>query len=140
LAKFTKTISNGDPLQLTGKTGTRRYMSPEVATSMSYGTPSDIFSLGATLYAAYAGEMPFAEHDLALHEQWMVAARDPSETADFLEQGFPSAWGMPKPVREFLLRMVHPRPETRPEALTVVEFFRDLPTKKGTGSKQCTVM
>lgn len=131
LAKFTQSLSNGDPQALTGKTGTRRYMSPEVATSNPYGAASDVYSLGATLYAAYSGESPFEMHDVVLHEQWMAAAPDTSQTEEFLLQGFPSAWGMPDSVRKFLLKMVHPIASRRPGSKEVVAFFQGQPTRKG---------
>lgn len=40
--------------------GTPGYLAPEVARGGWPGTASDVFSLGATLYAAVAGEPPFA--------------------------------------------------------------------------------
>jgi serine/threonine protein kinase len=44
-------------------TGTPAYLSPEAARGQVTGSPSDVFALGATLYAAVEGEPPFGRDD-----------------------------------------------------------------------------
>jgi hypothetical protein len=44
-------------------TGTPAYLSPEAARGQPTGSPSDVFALGATLYAAVEGEPPFGRDD-----------------------------------------------------------------------------
>eukprot|EP00911_Craspedida_sp_UC1_P002574 UC1_evm2s1908 len=123
LAKFAKAGTDANPAHHTSKTGTRRYMSPEVAVAEKYGTPADVYSLGACLYAAYTGDEPFVTHSVETHTMWMEAAKDPKQHTDFLQEGFGSAWGMAPNVRKFLLHMTHPDPSKRPNALQVVDFF-----------------
>ncbi len=47
-----------------GLVGTPLYMSPEQATSRPVGPRSDLFSLGAVLYAAATGQSPFEHHTM----------------------------------------------------------------------------
>ncbi|WP_434445251.1 protein kinase domain-containing protein [Lentzea sp. E54] len=47
----------------TGTVGTPAYFSPEVARGEDAGLPSDVFSLGATLYTAVEGGPPFGTAD-----------------------------------------------------------------------------
>ncbi len=53
--------------------GTPAYLAPEVAQGNSAGFPSDVFSLGSTLYAALEGTPPFGLHDNAIAQLHQVA-------------------------------------------------------------------
>ncbi|HEY0638592.1 MAG TPA: serine/threonine-protein kinase, partial [Pseudonocardiaceae bacterium] len=55
-------------------TGTPAYLAPEVARGGPPEAPSDVFSLGATLYAAVEGQPPFGTGDNALALLHAVAA------------------------------------------------------------------
>ncbi|WP_422647087.1 protein kinase domain-containing protein [Actinoalloteichus caeruleus] len=54
--------------------GTPAYLAPEVAKGYDPGFAADVFSLGATLYAAVEGEPPFGVHENTLALLHMVAA------------------------------------------------------------------
>lgn len=54
--------------------GTPAYLAPEVAQGKSAGFPSDVFSLGSTLYTALEGTPPFGLHDNAIAQLHQVAA------------------------------------------------------------------
>jgi len=52
-----------DKYNLTGETGTIRYMAPEVYLNKHYDLKVDVYSLGLILYFVYTGEIPFREYD-----------------------------------------------------------------------------
>ncbi len=54
--------------------GTPAYLAPEVAQGNSAGFPSDVFSLGSTLYTALEGTPPFGLHDNAIAQLHQVAS------------------------------------------------------------------
>jgi hypothetical protein len=54
-------------------TGTPAYLAPEVARGVTPASPSDVFALGATLYAAVEGAPPFGLHDNPLALLHLVA-------------------------------------------------------------------
>ena len=47
------------PEDLTGTTGSFRFMAPEVAASKPYGRPVDVYSFAMILYNLYASEPPW---------------------------------------------------------------------------------
>jgi len=55
------------PRQLTGQTGSARYMAPEVARSRPYGTSAEVYSFGILLWQLAAHERPFAGMDMRRH-------------------------------------------------------------------------
>ena len=59
----------------TGTVGTPAFFSPEVARGEEAGFPSDVFSLGATLYNAVEGGPPFGTADNHLVMLHRVAER-----------------------------------------------------------------
>ena len=55
------------PRQLTGQTGSARYMAPEVARSRPYGTSAEVYSFGILLWQLASHERPFAGMDMQRH-------------------------------------------------------------------------
>lgn len=86
----------------TGTVGTPAFFSPEVARGDEAGFPSDVFSLGATLYTAVEGAPPFGTNDNALAMLHKVAS------GDYLA---PEKAGPLTPVLE---RLLHRDPAERP--------------------------
>jgi serine/threonine protein kinase len=89
--------------------GTPAFFSPEIAKGEDGGYPSDVFSLGATLYNAVEGTPPFgiSENSIAqLHRVAEGVIRPPEKA------------GTLTPV---LLRLLDPDPETRPTMAEAAE-------------------
>lgn len=102
-------------LTLTGTgliTGTPAYLAPEVARGGESGAPSDVYSLGATLYAAVEGVPPFRADDNVFRMLQLVAAGEvpPPRQAGPLE-----------PVLRLLMSL---DPGERPDAVAAREMLR----------------
>lgn len=57
---------------LTGFTGSLRYMAPEVAMGKPYNLSADVFSFGILFWSIMALEVPFAEYSTKMHDQLVV--------------------------------------------------------------------
>ncbi|MFD1152191.1 serine/threonine-protein kinase, partial [Saccharothrix hoggarensis] len=98
--------------------GTPAYLAPEVAKGYDPGPPSDVFSLGSTLYAAIEGAPPFGlnENTIALLHQVASGKVVPPKQAG--------------PLTALLMRLLRAEPEDRPtmaearEALAAVAAGR----------------
>ncbi|MFI6099033.1 protein kinase [Lentzea sp. NPDC051213] len=82
--------------------GTPAYLAPEVAKGYDPGSPSDVFSLGSTLYAAIEGVPPFglSENTIALLHKVASGKVDPPRNAG--------------PLTALLMRLLRAEPEDRP--------------------------
>ena len=58
-----------DTYKLTARSGTRRYMAPEVALSQPYNDKVDVYSLGVMLYQVASLVAPFGGYSLLRHEE-----------------------------------------------------------------------
>jgi serine/threonine protein kinase len=61
--------------QMTGRTGSRRYMAPEIALSQNYGLSADTYSFGVFLYQCLTLLVPFDGMTIADHQQRVVRRR-----------------------------------------------------------------
>ncbi len=134
-------ISEGDRVTLTGfgispigtgangagpnGSGLAAYLAPEVANGLAGGPQADVFSLGATLYAAVEGRPPWGDGDPAqVRAAAMKGIVDPPRHA-----------GRLGPV---LMRMLQSRPRERPTAAAaarmLAEVARSEPTTGRAGS------
>jgi hypothetical protein len=112
-----------DDVQLTRTgliAGTPAYLAPEVARGQDPTAASDVFALGATLYAAIEGTPPFGLDDNAyalLHKVATAAVRTPEHDG---------------PVMDVIMRLLSREPEDRPsaaqarDALAAVASGRDM--------------
>ncbi|KAL1499851.1 hypothetical protein AB1Y20_012534 [Prymnesium parvum] len=64
-ASPTEDVEDFKPEVLTGKTGSARYMAPEVALSKPYNIKAEVYSFSMILYEMVAHQKHFAEMDLA---------------------------------------------------------------------------
>ncbi|GAB2747053.1 hypothetical protein GCM10027174_21510 [Salinifilum aidingensis] len=92
--------------------GTPAYLSPDVAMGQEPTPASDVFSLGATLYAAIEGRPPFGlnENTLALLHAVAAGRVEPPQQAG--------------PMAEPLMAMLNARVEDRPTMAQVVEMLQ----------------
>jgi hypothetical protein len=89
--------------------GTPAYLAPEVAKGEVPGPPSDVFSLGSTLYAAVEGQPPFGNSDNTLAVLHAVAAcrTEPPRQAG--------------PLTALLMQMLRGAPEERPNMVEITQ-------------------
>jgi serine/threonine protein kinase len=94
--------------------GTPAYLSPDVAMGQEPTPASDVFSLGATLYAAIEGRPPFGlnENTLALLHAVAAGRVDPPQQAG--------------PMARPLMAMLQTRVEDRPNMAQVKEMLEDI--------------
>lgn len=92
-------------------TGSPAYLSPEAARGAVPGPSSDVFSLGATLYRAVEGRLPFGQQDNTIAVLHAVANGqvDPPVQAG--------------PLTDTLHWMLHSHPANRPEMHTAREWL-----------------
>ncbi len=89
-----------------GSRGTPGFAAPEVVAGAAPTAASDLYGLGATLYALIAGRRPFeGEHRSSILEQ----QRQGPPRAHELEQS-----GAPQPLIEMVLALLAPEPAERP--------------------------
>ncbi|MDD9942902.1 MAG: serine/threonine-protein kinase [Myxococcales bacterium] len=86
--------------------GTPPYMAPEVLNQVSLDGRSDMFSLGATLYHALTGRVPYPVRSMRkLREAWRTKPAPPSELVE----------GIPPEVDALVLALIRPNPNSRPK-------------------------
>ncbi|OXM61303.1 serine/threonine protein kinase [Amycolatopsis vastitatis] len=91
--------------------GTPAYLAPEVADGAEPGFPSDVYSLGATLYTALEGRPPFGTDDnqLALLKRVGSGEIIPPRTSG--------------PAIDIVLRLLHTDPAARPTMAEAARLF-----------------
>jgi hypothetical protein len=94
-------------------TGTPAYLAPEVARGEQPGSASDVFSLGATLYAATEGRSPYGTSDNSFGLLYRAAAGR-------IEP--PTGSG---PLTDLLSRLLDTDPAARPTAEEAVELLAE---------------
>ena len=86
-----KMVSNG-LYNLTGNTGSRRYMAPEVAREEPYNETVDIYSFGVLLWEMLAAQKAFDGYSIETHD---ILVAQVGERPDI-----PSSW--PEPIQDLI--------------------------------------
>lgn len=112
--------------------GTPAFMSPEQARGETLDARSDVFSLGSTLYYLLTAKLPFegSQIDVLIQLQQGKVPRPVNEVNPYI----------PKPVADFVRRVMAPRREDRPRsaAALATEIKPFLDAGKGGGSIEQT--
>ncbi|MDR6319690.1 serine/threonine protein kinase [Actinoplanes couchii] len=114
LTDFGLAVMSGDAsVTTTGVVlGSPSYMAPERALDLPFGPPSDLWSLGATLYAAVEGRPPYSKSSQAATLAALAGTEPPSP---------PARAGQLRPVLEALLQK---DPAHRADAATAERMLR----------------
>jgi eukaryotic-like serine/threonine-protein kinase len=115
--------------RLTDYVGTNAYMPPEQCVPRGdVGSPADVWGLGATLYQAIAGRLPFSK-PRSRDDDDPPEERFPQLTEE------PKAWpvSVPEPLSDAVMACLRRDPEARPTAaefaMTLQPLVADLPKK-----------
>jgi serine/threonine protein kinase len=124
--------------RLRGSIGTDAYMPPEQCDADAHpgqvGAPSDVWGLGATLYHAVAGKVPFPR------KKGDRESPDPTTRFPQLVDGPPTLEGSaPEPIPGLIARTLHRDPSERPTAAEVAlgleSLVATLPRKLALGRR-----
>lgn len=105
------------------------YAAPELLTGSSNDFATDVYALGATLYRALAGSLPFAIDDLGDPHTDEVARKLHARILESKQP--PTIAGAPPPLVHALRDMMAINPGKRPKAKDLVEVFEGLSTAYG---------
>lgn len=110
-----------DVYELTGETGSYRYMAPEVFLRKNYNTKVDVFSFAMILYEMFEGVAPFADEG---HEEaaYMVAKED-------RRPEFGSRTYYPDGMRELIMKCWSEFAEKRPPFDDIVQTLQEIQEK-----------
>jgi len=111
--------------QLTGNTGSRRYMAPEVAKEMPYNKSVDSYSFGIMLHEILSVEKPFQGYSNGKHMSLVVIGGErPS-----MDSRHTSFW--PMNLQWLMKRCWSPVPTNRPDFDSIVQTLQDVINSNG---------
>mmetsp|Transcript_18689 Transcript_18689/g.30977 ORF Transcript_18689/g.30977 Transcript_18689/m.30977 type:complete len:475 (-) Transcript_18689:67-1491(-) len=117
LAKELKEKHLDGTYKLTGNTGSRRYMAPEVAKEQHYGLPVDVFSFGILLHELASLEKPFQGYTANKHMTQVVMGGERPKI---------DAHHFPMELQWLLKKCWSAKPEDRPSFVAVKKCLEDL--------------
>ena len=101
---------------MTGATGSRRYMAPEVALSQSYGLPADVYSFGIFLFECCTLIKPFDGMTSSEHAERVAQAGGRPE--------FRMSCVTPKSIQKIVKSCWAQSPRARPDFVRVVNLIQ----------------
>ncbi|CAB9529891.1 activated protein kinase catalytic subunit alpha-1 [Seminavis robusta] len=102
--------------QLTGNTGSRRYMAPEVAKELPYNQTVDVYSFGILLHELLSGEKPFYGYSSAKHMANVVMGGERPHVDKH--------W--PMNLQCLMKRCWSPFPNARPDFSTILQTLQEV--------------
>jgi serine/threonine protein kinase len=110
--------------RLTGNTGSRRYMAPEVAKDCPYDMTVDSYSFGILLWELCSAEKPFYGYSSGKHMQQVVLGGERPK----MDSQHTVYW--PENLQWIMTRCWSPFPSLRPSFSTISEILMDVLAKK----------
>lgn len=115
--EFPKTEAMADDTyQMSGKTGSLRYMAPEVAKEKPYNETCDVYSLGILAWQIFEMDTPFKGYSIAMHND-LVVGKGGRPRVD------PKKWG--KRLCDWMKRAWSVKIPSRPSAKECTKTLRD---------------
>lgn len=117
------------PYNLTGETGTKRYMAPEVYNNLPYSYSVDVYSLGLIMYEMFANEQPFEK---------MTSTEIAFYFNPVNQSSFPMKRIKQKRIEQIIKVATHRDPHQRPNAREIYESFEQI--WREAKKKKCILM
>ncbi|CAG9464939.1 unnamed protein product [Pedinophyceae sp. YPF-701] len=113
-------LQEDDTYQMTGETGSYRYMAPEVFRHEPYNNKVDIYAYAMIMYQLFEGAPPFHNMDpIDAAKAACLEGKRPMFSN-------PNYWDgvAPKPLRDLIARCWNENPDARPEFNEIVEILQ----------------
>ena len=107
LSRELPSLDTSTPFEMSGKVGTLRYMSPEIALSQSYNLSADVYSLAMVSYEMLSLQKPFEGWTRDMHTAFVCTQGLRPDTSNCLI-------GIPFGMRILLEQSWHTNPSVRP--------------------------
>mmetsp|Transcript_22202 Transcript_22202/g.43193 ORF Transcript_22202/g.43193 Transcript_22202/m.43193 type:complete len:195 (+) Transcript_22202:1-585(+) len=120
---------SGRRYQMTGKTGTMRYMAPEVCRGDPYDETVDIYGLGLIFYYMISREMPFKGYSRERRIEFAEAR---------IPYSVPPSFRMDDDCKTFIQGCTQPHGHARPSSLECVAELEEV--KQNASRSRCSVM
>ena len=127
-------ISNNNNLdttfELTGETGTFRYMAPEVYKCLPYNLSADIYGLGLLIFFVYSQEIPFQQYSLNELNVYMNKSDMLYSTSNI----------KCKKIRQIINLCLQKNPILRPKSDYILNYIDSLIQNNSNNENKCNLM
>jgi len=120
---------------MTGKTGSARYMAPEVHMWQPYTELVDVYSFGLVMWQVATGLVPFGVLSTADCKRRIVLNRERPPLQNIMNDS--TVLALPQPFTEILGNCWHWQPEKRPQSSQLVELFSAMLKEQVAAKSSC---